>query len=56
MTRLVLARILLLLVGVVVWGYGYRYDEPNIRVAAIGLLAATLLLRFLPPRWFGDGL
>jgi hypothetical protein len=46
--RLLLARAVLLVVGVVVWGYGYRVDDPNIRLAAIGILAVALLLRFVP--------
>ena len=53
MKRLVAARTLLAIVGVVVWGYGYRADDPNIRVAAIGILAVTLLLRYVPRKWLG---
>jgi hypothetical protein len=54
MSRLILARTVLLAIGVITWGYGYRVDEPNIRLAAIGILAAALLLRFVPKRWTGD--
>lgn len=46
--RLLLARTVLLVAGVVVWGYGYRVDDPNVRLAAIGILAVALLLRFVP--------
>ena len=53
MTHLLLARILLAAIGVVVWGYGYRIDAPNVRLAGIALLAVTLLLRFVPTRWLG---
>lgn len=48
--RMVLARTVLLVAGVVVWGYGYRVDDPNVRLAAIGILAFALLLRFVPTR------
>ena len=48
--RLFLARTALLVIGVVVWGYGYRVDDPNVRLAAIGILAVALLLRFFRTR------
>jgi hypothetical protein len=51
MKRLLLARTVLAALGVVVWGYGYRIDDPNVRLAGIALLAISLLLRFLPARW-----
>ncbi len=51
--RFLLARTLLAAVGVVVWGYGYRVDDPQVRLAAIGILAVALLLRFVPKRWVG---
>ena len=51
--RFLLARTLLAAIGVVVWGYGYRVDDPQIRLAAIGILAVALLLRFVPKRWMG---
>ena len=53
MRRLLLVRLVLGLIGVIVWGYGYRYDLANVRLMAIGILAVVLLLRFVPPRWFG---
>jgi hypothetical protein len=52
--HLLLARTILGVVGVVVWGYGARVDDPDIRLAAIGILAVALLLRFVPKRWLGD--
>ena len=54
MKRLLLARALLLAVGVITWGYGYRVDDANIRLAAILILAVALLLRYVPKRWVGD--
>ena len=54
MKHLLLARMILGIIGVVVWGYGARVDDANIRLAAIGILAVALLLRFVPNRWTGD--
>ena len=54
MTRLLIARIVLLVIAVVVWGYGYRTNEANVRLVAIGLLAIAFVIRFAPPRWFGE--
>jgi hypothetical protein len=52
--QLQLARTVLAAIGVVVWGYGYRMDDANVRLAAIAILAVSLLLRFVPKRWVGD--
>jgi hypothetical protein len=54
MRRLNLARTLLALFGVAVWGYGYRYDLAHVRLAAMGILAVALLMRFTPRRWLGE--
>jgi hypothetical protein len=54
MKRLVLARTVLLAIGVITWGYGYRVDDPKVRLSAIGILVVALLLRFVPKRWMGD--
>jgi hypothetical protein len=54
MKRLQLARTVLLAIGVITWGYGYRVDDANVRLAAIGIMAIALLLRFVPKRWLGD--
>jgi hypothetical protein len=51
--QVLLARTVLAAIGVVVWGYGYRVDEARVRLAAIGILALALLLRFVPKRWLG---
>ena len=52
MTRLLTARVVLTLIGVAVWGYGQRTDNPQTRLAGILVLAIALLLRFAPKRWF----
>ena len=54
MTRLLLARTVLTVLGVVVWGYGYRVNDARVRLAGIAILAVSLLLRLVPTRWFGE--
>ena len=54
MKRLLLARTVLALIGVMIWFYGYRVDDANIRLVGIIVLAISLLLRFVPKRWLGD--
>jgi len=49
--QLLLARTVLAAIGVVVWGYGYRVDDARTRLAAMGILLVSLLLRFVPKRW-----
>jgi hypothetical protein len=51
MRRLLLLRTVLALIGVAVWGWGYRTDDAQARLAGIIILAVTLLLRFVPKRW-----
>jgi hypothetical protein len=53
--RLTLARVVLAAIGVIVWGYGYRTENPRLRLVAIVVLALTLLLRYLPKRWLDGG-
>jgi hypothetical protein len=36
----------ILLMGLVVWGYGQRIDEPALRLVGIALFAGATLLRF----------
>jgi hypothetical protein len=51
--NLVMLRVVLLLVAVVVWGYGYRVDDANIRLAGIAIMVIALAMRFFgrrPPR------
>jgi type IV secretory pathway VirB2 component (pilin) len=55
MKRLTLARTALAVIGVVLWGYGYRTGNAQLRLVAIVVLALTLLLRYLPARWFDGG-
>ena len=51
MKRLVLARVLITVVGVLVWAYGFRANDANVRLAGIVLVAISPALRFVPKRW-----
>lgn len=54
MTKLLTARLLLMTIGIVVWGYGYRVGNEQTRVAGMAVLTIALLLRFVPKRWVGE--
>ena len=54
MTRLLITRMVVTLIGIAVWGYGQRTDQSQLRVAGMVILAIALLLRFAPKRWFGE--
>ena len=53
MTRLLVARLLLVGIGLLVWGYGNATSQPRLMYAGMGILLIALLLRFAR-RWF-DG-
>ncbi|MFN2566227.1 MAG: hypothetical protein ABR499_14615 [Gemmatimonadaceae bacterium] len=46
MSTLTLVRVALAAIGLIVWGYGYRVDDPVARWIGIGFLGAALLARF----------
>jgi hypothetical protein len=54
MKTLLWGRTALALIGVAVWGWGYRTDDPQVRLAGMAILLVTLLLRFVPKRWLGE--
>ena len=54
MRTLLIVRTVLALIGVAVWGWGYRTDDPQMRLAGMAILLVTLLLRFVPKRWLGE--
>jgi len=54
MTRLLIARLILIGIGVVVWGYGNATSQPRFMYAGMGILLVALLLRFAPKRWFDE--
>lgn len=53
MNRLLLARIALTFTGIVVWGYGQRYDLPSTRLAGMAIMIVALALRFVPKKVTG---
>ncbi|MES2180438.1 MAG: hypothetical protein V4550_21480 [Gemmatimonadota bacterium] len=53
MKVLITARLTLVLIAVIVWGYGQRADLPELRMAGMAIMVGALLLRFAPKRWFG---
>ena len=54
MTRLLVARIVLTLIGIGIWGYGNSIDDARVMYAGMGVLAIALIMRFLPKRWFDE--
>lgn len=54
MTRYLVARVVVTLAGVIVWGYGQHSDLPRVRMGGIVILGIALALRFAPKRWFDD--
>ncbi|HUF27661.1 MAG TPA: hypothetical protein VMM18_11865 [Gemmatimonadaceae bacterium] len=51
MTKPTLVKLILAGIGVLVWAYGARFDEPTYRWIGIGFFVAALLVRF----WQRDG-
>lgn len=45
-----LIQLALLLVGIIVWGYGARIDEPRLTWMGIAFFAAAVVLRLLRSR------
>jgi hypothetical protein len=54
MTRLLVARLALTVIGVAIWGYGNATDQMRFMYAGMGVIAIALLLRFVPKRWLDD--
>ena len=50
MTRFQQIRVAVAAIGIIVWGYGIRQDDANVRLVGIAVLAVSLLLRFVPRR------
>ncbi len=49
-TRRTEIQIALVLIGIIVWGYGQRVDDGTIRLVGIGVFAIATALRFLKRR------
>jgi hypothetical protein len=54
MTRLTIIKLVLLLVGLLVFAYGVRENLAEVRWAGIAFVAAALLLRLLPKKRQSD--
>jgi hypothetical protein len=50
MTRRTETQLVLLLIGLVVWGYGQRVDDPRLRWIGIAFFAVAAALRFWKKR------
>ena len=50
MTRYTQLKLALAAIGVLVWAYGYRANDPTIRLIGIVFLALSVILRLLPKR------
>lgn len=50
MPRRTLAQLTLLVIGIVVWGYGARTDQPMLTWIGIAFFAAAVVLRLLRSR------
>ncbi len=48
MTRLALIKVALAAVGILVWGYGTRIDNAQLRLAGMIVLVVAVALRLLP--------
>ena len=50
MSWLVKVRLAIAAIGVVVWAWAFKVDDPRLRLTGIVLLAISLLLRWFGPR------
>jgi len=50
MSWLLKIRVGLAVIGIVVWGYAVRVDDPQLRLIGIVMLAVSLVLRFADRR------
>jgi predicted membrane protein len=50
MSRLVQAKLALVVMGLIIWAWGYRVDDSFLRIAGIVLLLIAFLLRFIGRR------
>jgi len=54
MTRYTQIKLAIAVVGVLIWAYGYRANDPTIRLIGIIVLALSVILRLLPKRLRDD--
>ncbi|HEX6964597.1 MAG TPA: hypothetical protein VF166_02285 [Gemmatimonadaceae bacterium] len=43
-----LAKLAFALIGILIWGYGERINDPNLRWFGIAVIVVAFLIRFLP--------
>ena len=48
-------KVILAVVGITIWAFGYRQDDATLRWIGIGLLGVAALMRFYRPRPRGGG-
>ena len=53
MNRYTQLKLALAVIGLIVWGYGYRVDSSPLRWIGIAFLAVAVILRLLPKRLRG---
>ena len=46
MSKRTTIQLVLLVIGLIVWGYGQRIDDPSLRLVGIALFALATMLRF----------
>ena len=50
MNTLVRLKLALVVIGLIIWAWGYRSDDSFLRVSGIVVLTMAFLLRFIPRR------
>lgn len=54
MTRFLHIRVVIAIIGAIVWGYGVAREDATVRLVGISILALSLVLRFVPKRFQRD--
>jgi len=54
MTPIIMARLIIILIAAILFGFGIRTDQSALRWAGIGFLVAALLMRFIGRRRYDD--
>ncbi len=51
MSSRTLAQLALVLIGLIVWGYGARINDDRLTLIGVGCFAAAVVLRLMKNRW-----
>ncbi|HVD62243.1 MAG TPA: hypothetical protein VNC11_15325 [Gemmatimonadaceae bacterium] len=54
MTPIIMARLIVILIAAILFGFGIRTDQSALRWAGIGFLVAALLMRFIGRGRYND--